>query len=65
MKPSTSIGFTSSTREHEQLQEAWRSLNDDLLALVIWPIVTAVPAFLVSFAVAILLALLPTKRVAD
>jgi hypothetical protein len=33
MKPTTSIGFTSDTREHEQLQDAWRSLNDALQRL--------------------------------
>ena len=35
-----------------------------LLALVVWPIVTALPAFLVALAVAALLARLPTKRLA-
>jgi hypothetical protein len=36
-----------------------------LLALVAWPLVTAVPAFLVALAVAALLARLPTKRLAE
>ena len=35
-----------------------------LVALVVWPIVTALPAFLVALAVAALLARLPTKRLA-
>ncbi|HWN07914.1 MAG TPA: hypothetical protein VNO50_01270 [Pyrinomonadaceae bacterium] len=35
-----------------------------LLALVLWPIFTAVPAFLVSLAIASVLARLPAKRVA-
>ena len=35
-----------------------------LLALVVWPIVTAVPAFLVAFLAGAVLARLPTKRFA-
>ena len=35
------------------------------LALVVWPLVTALPAFLVALVVAALLARLPTKRPAD
>ena len=33
-----------------------------LLALVVWPVVTALPAFVVALAVAAVLARLPTKR---
>ena len=36
-----------------------------LLALVVWPLVTAVPAFLVALAVAAVLARLPAKRLAE
>jgi hypothetical protein len=36
-----------------------------LLALVVWPIVTALPAFLVALAVAAVLTRLPTKRLAE
>lgn len=36
-----------------------------LLALAVWPIVTAVPAFLVALAVAAVLARLPTRRLAE
>ncbi len=36
-----------------------------LLALVLWPIFTALPAFLVALAVAAVLARLPTKRLAE
>jgi len=35
-----------------------------LLALVVWPLITALPAFLVALAVAAVLARLPTKRLA-
>ena len=36
-----------------------------LLALVVWPIVTAVPAFVVAFLAGAVLARLPTKRLAE
>jgi len=36
-----------------------------LLALVVWPIVTAVPAFLVALVAGTVLARLPTKRLAE
>jgi hypothetical protein len=36
-----------------------------LLALVLWPMVTALPAFLVALAAAAVLARLPTKRLAE
>ena len=36
-----------------------------LFALVAWPLLTAVPAFIVALAVAALLARLPTKRLAE
>ena len=36
-----------------------------LLALVVWPIVTAVPAFLVALVVGAVLARLPTNRLAE
>ncbi|MCA1816137.1 MAG: hypothetical protein LC746_06965 [Acidobacteria bacterium] len=35
------------------------------LALVVWPVVTALPAFLVALVLAAVLARLPTKRLAD
>ncbi|HEY8224318.1 MAG TPA: hypothetical protein VIG25_03500 [Pyrinomonadaceae bacterium] len=35
------------------------------LALVLWPIITAVPAFLVAFIAAAVLSRLPTRRVAE
>jgi len=41
--------------------QRWRFV----LALVIWPVITAVPAFLVGFAVAAMLVRLPTKRLAE
>ena len=41
--------------------QRWRFL----LALVVWPIITALPAFLVALAVAAVLAYLPTKRLAQ
>jgi len=36
-----------------------------LIALVAWPLLTAVPAFIVALAVAAMLALVPTKRLAE
>jgi hypothetical protein len=36
-----------------------------LLALVVWPIITAVPAFLVALVAGTVLARLPTKRLAE
>ena len=36
-----------------------------LIALVAWPLLTAVPAFIVALAVAAVLARLPTKRLAE
>jgi vacuolar-type H+-ATPase subunit I/STV1 len=36
-----------------------------LLALVVWPIITALPAFLVALVAAAVLARLPTKRLVD
>ena len=36
-----------------------------LIALLAWPIITAVPAFLVAFAVTAMLARVPRKRVTD
>ena len=40
--------------------QRWRFV----LALVVWPVITALPAFLVALAVAAVLARLPTKRLA-
>lgn len=36
-----------------------------VLALVVWPIITALPAFIVAFAIAWVLAHLPPKRLAE
>jgi hypothetical protein len=36
-----------------------------VLALVVWPIITALPAFIVALVIAWVLAYLPTKRLAD
>ena len=36
-----------------------------VLALVVWPVITALPAFIVALAIAWVLAQLPTKRLAE